>query len=321
VSKGDYGCDTDPKLLKWILKKHAPELLDAPVFVASDHQRPDLETAFAKAGAVFYRGKCHSFDKQCMVIDAEIAARSAYFYGLHLSTAAQNIERFRRQRDNGTPNKQMHAFPHLKAGYDEIPTPEEWTPAQWRGGTAPESYFASKPKENMDQVAATAAPVPAPTNEDDDEVEDEGDDDEGVRKIVPEYEQAIEDTSPRKTRDGATSKRHTANEASGSRSGRNLASWFSSSSVKLAASSSTHMAEMVAAAGERPGEEEGASCRRVVDGWMAPLMWLLLFLIVACPRVQRRGQYVVLRLGWWSGILNMHTRRWATANKDTKTKK
>jgi hypothetical protein len=36
-------CDADPALLKRLLERHAPHLLDAPVFVASDGQRPDLE--------------------------------------------------------------------------------------------------------------------------------------------------------------------------------------------------------------------------------------------------------------------------------------
>jgi hypothetical protein len=223
------------------LNKNAPELVDAPVFVASDHQRPELEAAFAKAGAVFYRGKCHSYDKQCMVIDAEIATRSAYFYGLGLSTASQNIEHFRRQRDNGSPFEQLEAFPRFN--FTTAPKANEWTPRRWQGGDSPESYFASRPKEDMDQVA-----------------------------VIPD---SSEDTSENMNALGARGGGGRRDSSGGG--GRDSVSLSNSVAIATAA--------------------RKRICIHKVRARLTPVLWLVLVLALAFPRVQLSARRLMTRLG------------------------
>jgi hypothetical protein len=322
VSRGDVGCDTDPKLLRWILSQDAPHLIDAPIFVASDHQRPELETAFAKAGAVFYRGACHSYDKQCMVIDAEIAARSAYFYGLHLSTAAQNIERFRRQRANGTPFKQQNAFPHIRAS-EQGPSAEEWTPMRWQGREAPEDYFASRPRESMDQVAVTVAPVPSPTEGVEIEIEVDVEEEElkeplGNRVFAHDLDED-EDDHPkvgqerpsRFTDENVVSRADLESRALSSVSSSNDAEQTLSSSSQL------HMVAVMPTTTQQHELGDGRSCHQRFDQWMAPMLWLALFVTVAYPHVQISGQYMVLRFCCWSTTLYGGMRR-ALKKKQTK---
>lgn len=129
----DLACDLDPQLFRQVLKKNAPELLNAPVFVASDRQRPDLLLRFLEAGATIYRGNCNVKNKQCMVVDSEIVARSAYFYGNTGSTASIVMENLRQQRDNGALYEQKPGSHYVDT---DIPTlfdgDEKWTRHVWK---------------------------------------------------------------------------------------------------------------------------------------------------------------------------------------------
>jgi hypothetical protein len=198
-----------------------------------------------------------------MLIDMEIAARSAYFYGLHLSTAAQNIERFRRQRNNGTPFKQLRAFPYvLRGGF--APSEEEWVPRRWQAAEAPEDYFAARPKEDMDQVAVTAAPVPSSSARDD-----------VIDASIYEYE-------------------HTNNDGA---SQGIISKWTRS---EVAASANAHAWTPHA---NDDDAAKVAQCRRAMETWMVPVACVALVVVVAFSRLNARGQYRLMRLACWSMTL------------------
>ena len=94
-----------------------------------------------------------------MVIDAEIAARSVFFYGLQASTASQNIQHLRVERENGAPYKQYYSFNISKR------RPKGYVRKRWGWNTATSSvvasanFFAGKPRESMDLRAVTLSPM------------------------------------------------------------------------------------------------------------------------------------------------------------------
>jgi hypothetical protein len=116
------------------------------------------QALFRAAGASYYDGSCRNEDKQCALLDFEIAARSAYFYGHIRSTAAMNIEMLRRQRNNGAPFPQVDGMQAIDE--DDKALLDGWerhrAPAQmqgWRSRSSKQQQYQQQEQPAQQQPA------------------------------------------------------------------------------------------------------------------------------------------------------------------------
>lgn len=83
--------------LERIQKGIPKEFWALPIFLASDHQRMEIERTY-KNKAIVFMGECKG--TACAVIDFEVLARSSYFIGTTQSTVDVNVDLWRRNRQN-----------------------------------------------------------------------------------------------------------------------------------------------------------------------------------------------------------------------------
>ena len=95
--KSDLCNPTHDTLMARVIDTLPESYHNLPIFVASDGQRPDVESTY-DGKAVFYRGEC--VGTGCAVIDFEICSRANFFVGTSESTTDIDIELWRGNRKN-----------------------------------------------------------------------------------------------------------------------------------------------------------------------------------------------------------------------------
>jgi hypothetical protein len=117
---GGVMCAPPPEVLDAVLNFTTPQLLGAPIFVATDHQRKDVLQKYIDRGAKTFPASMLANKDHLPIEDFEIAARANMFIGVSTSTASMTIACLRQYRFLGEgPN-----YPAAVGWYPEraIPT-------------------------------------------------------------------------------------------------------------------------------------------------------------------------------------------------------